>query len=122
MRHLFLALALLTTAVSAADTALLHKGQALAAARAHLLAQGWQPRATRLSLADGQAENRSGSAKTFYRAGYREVEVCSGTGANFCIFNYLRDGACMRVVTVGELPRDASVASWADECPPEDAR
>lgn len=97
-------------------------GSSFASARASLLRAGWRPRQTQLPRGDGHLERSTGSAAQFYMAGYREVEVCAGTGSNPCVFNYLRDGHCLRVFTTGETLRTSVVKAVSEECPPIDAR
>ena len=97
-------------------------GRPLTEVRSELIQAGWKPRQTYLRRGDGQLEHKTGSALPFYAAGFIEVELCSGTGSNPCIFNYVRKGQCRRVYTVGEQVSTAQVTSMEAECPPEAAR
>jgi len=86
-------------------------GMPLAAARKSILKSGWKPR---------PASQRNASAAPFFRAGYREVEICTGTGLNDCIFNYTNLQSCLRVYTAGEQPQAAMVINGTSECPARD--
>jgi hypothetical protein len=96
-------------------------GMKLQHARVTILKAGWKPRVTHLKLGDDELEKEHGSTSVFLRAGYREVEICTGTGINSCIFNYVRGTACLKVSTVGEQPRHTVVSSISQECPPSEA-
>ena len=90
------------------------KGDLLPAARAKLLKSGWKPVQTHASAAELPARS---NGKTFFDAGYVEVEDCAGTGKNPCIFNYLNAaGVCLTVYTEGEIPKDAPVEAWDFSC------
>ena len=96
------------------------KGQYFAKARMNLLHAGWRPVVSHLKFADGTYQRLAGDAGTMTDASWKEVEYCSGTGLNFCFFNYSRNGHCLRVETQGEYsPQDSSpqVLSWTSECP-----
>ena len=88
--------------------------------REEVIKNGWTPRETYLPFGDG-LEKSWGSALVFYRAGFREVELCAGTGVNPCTFNYVRGADCLRVHTIGEQPEDATVSEVTHECPPDEA-
>jgi len=92
----------------------------LSQARAKIQKLGWKPRETRLKFGD-RFEKMWGNALVFYKAGFREVEICAGTGVNPCIFNYIRGKECLRVYTVGEQPRYTTVSTITHECPPNEA-
>lgn len=75
----------------------------LSVARAELLAKGWRPVETFGVDADGHRWSQQGDAGEMYRAGIIEVETCSGTGQNFCSFNYARKGKCLALQSRGEF-------------------
>ncbi|WP_230181631.1 hypothetical protein [Aquabacterium sp. CECT 9606] len=79
------------------------KSVPLSVARAELLAKGWKPVETFGVDADGRRWNQQGNAGEIYRAGIIEVEECSGTGQNFCSFNYGRKGKCLLLQSRGEF-------------------
>jgi hypothetical protein len=90
--------------------------------RIELLRVGWKPRKTSIRMADGMLEREFASAKSFLQKGFLEVESCSGTGANWCIFNYVNsEKKCLRIQTTGEYPEGAIIRDWSFECPPKDA-
>jgi hypothetical protein len=93
-------------------------------ARASLMKAGWRPRETVLVNADGERENQWGDAGMLYRAGVTEVESCSGTGANYCVFNYRKGSACLRLLTQGEFKSgeyQPHVVKQTGECPGKEA-
>lgn len=79
------------------------EGTNLSYARETLLRDGWQPLETFGTFADGLRWNEDGDAGALYKGGYKEVEACSGTGANYCSFNYVRGGKCLTLHTQGEF-------------------
>jgi hypothetical protein len=112
------------SSASAAASAPLIEGQYFAKARLNILHAGWRPVVTHLKFTDGSEQRLAGDAGAMTSAGWVEVEYCSGTGRNYCFFNYSRRGHCLRVLTRGEYyPEDRSptVLSWTSECPkPQD--
>ncbi len=102
------------------------QGLAITQARSNLLKSGWLPRATYLMWGENQDEpaNQSGDAGLLHRAGLSEVEMCTGVEKNFCFFNYVRDGRCLRLTTEGEFnpgSYEPMVVKMASECPPAEA-
>lgn len=79
------------------------EGTALSVARAAVLKEGWQPLETYGTFPDGLRWNEDGDAGALYKAGFKEVEACSGTGANYCSFNYVRGAKCLVLHTQGEF-------------------
>lgn len=78
-------------------------GLPLSKARSAVLAEGWRPLSVETRMADGTIERQWGNAGLLLKAGYPEVELCSGTGRNICIFNYQRGGICLRLTAAGEF-------------------
>ena len=78
------------------------QGMPLPEARKLLLSHGWEPRDTGARSADGKLKREFGDAGVLFRLGYAEVEMCSGTGRNICVFNYTRQVDCLQLQTVGE--------------------
>lgn len=78
------------------------EGANLSVARAAVLKEGWQPLETYGAFADGLRWNEDGDAGALYKAGFKEVEACSSTGANYCSFNYVRGAKCLALHTQGE--------------------
>jgi hypothetical protein len=74
--------------------------------RNRLIHEGWKPSITNLTMADGTLERDWGDAKAMVTAGFVEVESCTGTGLNYCIFDFKKRGSCLSVTTKGEY--DAS--------------
>lgn len=91
-------------------------------ARAEIVKLGWKPRETRLRIGDDQLEREHGNTAIFFKSGFREVEICTGTGVNPCIFNYVRDKLCLRVYTTGEQPAEAVVTAISSDCPATETR
>ena len=82
-------------------------------ARKKLLAAGWQPLQTKsFNEADTDPDISYGNGRLFWRRGYVEVEVCSGTGVAACSLLF-KDayGNRIRITTAGEeLPRRRAYA------------
>ncbi|WP_438298823.1 hypothetical protein [Pseudomonas sp. NMS19W] len=84
----------------------------LVSARSKLIKQGWKP--TRMHTSDGyeySAVERELAAHNFL-----ELDTCSFDNSR-CILFYSKEGACLRVDTMGERLKDMTVTRWADECP-----
>ncbi len=115
-------LCLVPFAVHSADLGIT-KGEKLSSAREKLLSQGWMPRETFGISTDGERWSQFGDAGELYRAGIFEVEVCSGTGLNFCSFNYVRKGRCLSLHTQGEFKAgsyEPTVIRTEKRCPSAD--
>ena len=100
------------------------KGEKLSHARKALLAKGWEPRETFGVDADGARWSQFADAGDLYRAGMVEVESCSGTGANYCTFNYRRKSECLSLQTEGEFKAGAyepTVVRATAKCPSAEA-
>ncbi|KAA0979521.1 hypothetical protein [Pseudomonas sp. ANT_J28] len=87
-------------------------GEPLVTARAKLVKQGWKP--TRMHTTDGY--EYSGVERELAARKLFEVDVCSFDSSR-CILFYSKNGACLRVDTIGEQFNDMTVTRWADECP-----
>lgn len=80
-------------------------------ARNLIVAEGWRPRITHLEGPDG-AEREWLSARYFLEKGYVEVQLCSGTSLDNCLFNFIRTtGECLQAATSGE--RESATVSFA---------
>lgn len=99
----------------------LTKGQSISSARKSLIKHGWRPRVTYLKMNEEDYEHSWSDAGVMFKAGLREVEACTGTGVNPCIFNYQhKSGKCLRIITLGEYNAghyEPTVDSWSFECP-----
>src|SRR5579884_4045044 len=105
---------------SSAETPL-KEGQNFYQARTALLRHGWQP--VVISHKDFEHMDPSGSgdpdfhwiyAQPFWRHGFREIELCSGTETSPCGFNYRKKGRCLYLGTDGEygMPGSPTVSNW----------
>jgi hypothetical protein len=100
--------------------ATIYKGKLFSQARRALLAEGWKPQETFGVDSNGKRFSQSADAGVLYQAGFIEVESCSGTGRNFCSFNYIRPGQCLSLSTEGEFKKGAyepRVISQNGKCP-----
>jgi hypothetical protein len=70
--------------------------------RDRLIGDGWKPLVTNDTMADGTREKDFGDTKILADAGFAEVEWCSGTGLNYCTFNFRKNDRCMKITTQGE--------------------
>lgn len=84
--------------------------------RRALLKNGWKPVIATDKNADGELVSRIGEAEALYRAGFMEVERCGATG--YCLFNFVRNGECLRIVTLGDYRKAhfPKIYSWRAEC------
>jgi len=83
----------------------LKTGENFSKARQYLVASGWKPVISHKML--GDMEKRSwGDARLLFDAGFDEIEYCSGTGREFCFFNYRTGRSCLRVTTAGEYRKE----------------
>ena len=113
--HLAALLAVGSLGVAASDLPL-KKSESYVQARAHLVRAGWRPVVVQTILSDGRSEREWGAAKQMQDAGFDEIESCSGTGLNYCFFNFRRKDYCLRVVTAGEYHKEydsPKVHSWS---------
>lgn len=99
------------TSVALANSTVLQIGESFVKARARLTAAGWQ--------ADPGSHLSSGEYmgldRLLIQSGYSEVDYCS-VGKSFCILQYTKDGACLRVHTQGEQIRSMKVERWSSDC------
>lgn len=100
-------------------------GKDLRSSRRLLKAAGWEPRET-FDTVDGthsgQRESLRLQAGELYKAGFREVAHCYGTGTAGCTLNYVKDGQCLAVYTLGEWSKGdplLSVSRADRHCPDE---
>jgi hypothetical protein len=71
-------------------------------ARRILIKEGWLPN-KRLPIHGDDAKVQSGNGPIFWKRGYWELEVCSGTGLANCLFEFTDPtGRLLEVVTEGE--------------------
>ena len=89
----------------------IRKGQKFDSARAALVHAGWKPIETFKPMDDGELEHFHFGAGEIYRAGFKEVESCMGTGTNPCFYNYHKGNRCLFLIADGEY--DAKDPGWA---------
>jgi hypothetical protein len=77
-------------------------------ARKALIKNDWKPNPT--YSGDFGVEN------TLVKKGFNEIESCT-EGLRFCSFNYIKNGTCLGVATVGEEVKDMKIYSWSFKCP-----
>lgn len=71
-------------------------------ARKILIREGWLPN-KRLPIHGDDVSVQSGNGPIFWKRGYWELEVCSGTGMANCLFEFVDPtGRLLEVVTEGE--------------------
>ena len=64
--------------------------------------------------------NQEGEGRALFAAGYFEVERCNGTGVGYCVFNYQKNGQCLRITTMGEYfspQEEPHLLRWDTNCP-----
>lgn len=86
-------------------------GDTLGNARKDLLEAGWQP---------APLPEPTEAAQALIEAGFPEAEECSGSGFQYCSFNYTNAEARLRVVTTGESEgqQGPAIASYEVSCGP----
>ena len=94
----------------------LRKGAVYEKVRPTLLKNGWEPVTAIDKNAEGELESRIGEADALYRAGFKEVQRCGATG--YCLLNFVRNGVCLRIVTLGDYrkARFPTIYGWRAEC------
>lgn len=99
-------------------------GLKLSEARKEILLQGWLPVKTYMPGYEYHSFRKNeGESAPIFEAGYIELEYCSGTGPNYCIFNYAKSGQCLRVISRGIYlagKYEPVVKSTDSECPDKD--
>lgn len=83
-------------------------------ARKNMLNQHWAP--VDVHLNDNYAF--IGVEKKLRHQRFIEVESCAMDQA-LCIFNYKKNGQCIRLITNGENISQMRVTSWSQNCPQE---
>lgn len=94
-----------------AEPITLKAGEPFTKARARLYAEGWHAD----SMAHAATGEYMGLDRQLVQQGYSEVDYCS-VGKSFCVLQYTKRGACLRLHTQGEQIRFMKVARWSNEC------
>jgi hypothetical protein len=93
----------------------IRKGQEFGSARSALVRAGWKPIETFTAL-EGEPERLHFGAGEVFRAGFKEIESCMGTGNNPCFYNYQRGDRCLFLITEGEYEplrrMEPKVTAW----------
>jgi hypothetical protein len=105
-----LALLAASSLVQAAPVAL-KAGEPFINARKQIYAAGWRAD----PLAHLSTGEYMGLERQLMERGYTEVDSCS-EGLSFCIFQYTKGDACLRLQTQGEPIRVMKVDQWSSEC------
>jgi hypothetical protein len=90
-------------------------GEPFTKARAKLYAYGW--RADPLVHATG---DYVGLERQLVQRGYSEVDYCS-VGKSYCVLQYTKGNACLRLHTEGEKIRSMKVEGWSNDCREKEA-
>jgi hypothetical protein len=72
------------------------------ALRTRLLRAGWTLVITNDVMADGTRRKDEAETRAMVKAGFSEVQSCSGVDLNYCVFNFRKRTLCLRVDTYGE--------------------
>jgi len=86
-------------------------GELFTNARAKLHAEGWHADPT----AHAATGEYAGLDRQLAHAGYFEVDYCS-VGKSFCVLQYTRGKACLRLLTQGEEIRSMRIERWSNDC------
>ena len=93
-------LSLLGTVAQAAPVPELIATQSIVEADRSLVAAGWRP---------SPQQKPSAADRAWSKVSLESLSSCSGTGAGFCRFDYVRDAQRLSVVTVPSSPGQPSV-------------
>ena len=93
-------LSLLGTVVQAAPMPELTARQSILDADRFLVAAGWRP---------SPQQKPSAADRAWSKVSLESLSTCSGTGAGFCRFDYMRNSQRLSVVTVPSSPGRPSV-------------
>lgn len=111
-RSILLAVALFVAALPVIAAPLVLKtGQPFIKASKQIHAAGWRAD----PLAHLSTGEYMGVERQLIEAGYAEVDACS-EGRTFCIHQYTKGNACLRLQTQGEQIRWMKVDRWSNEC------
>jgi len=91
---------LLGTAIQAAPVPELIARQSILEADRSLVAAGWRP---------SPQQKPTAAEREWAKVSLESLSSCSGTGAGFCRFDYVRDSQRLSVVTVPSSPGRPSV-------------
>jgi hypothetical protein len=91
----------------------LQEGASFVRVRARLIKSGWKP----IRMHDRDDYEYDGTEKRLADRNFLEVDSCSTDKGSLCIFYYAKDGACLRVDTIGEQVDSMRVTRWDDSCP-----
>lgn len=94
-----------------AEPIALKVGEPFTIARARLYADGWRAD----SMAHAATGEYMGLDRQLVQQGYSEVDYCS-VGKSFCVLQYTKREACLRLHTQGEQIRFMKVERWSNEC------
>jgi len=99
------------SSISSAADVPIKEGMSFTQARKVLIKNGWKPNPT--------YSGEFGIESIIQRKGFNEIESCT-EGVRFCSFNYIKNGDCLGVGTVGEEVKDMKIYSWNFKCPEKD--
>jgi hypothetical protein len=115
-----LSLAIIVSTSFAGEVQLL-KGTPISQVRAQLLKEGWVPvRIDKKDKDDGVRTKDADDVQEMFKAGYVEIESCTGADHEDCIFNYQKNGQCLRIEAMGEYhpPQgEPELFRWSMDCP-----
>lgn len=94
-----------------AGLAMPHAGEKFVGARARLYSAGWRPDPG----SHASSGDYMGLDRLLVQSGYLEVDYCS-VGRSFCILQYVKGAACLRVQTQGEQISAMKVERWSNAC------
>ena len=94
-----------------AGSAMPEIGEKFVNARTRLHAAGWQEDPG----SHASAGEYMGLDRLLVQSGYLEVDYCS-VGQSFCILQYVKGKACLRVQTQGEQISEMKVERWSNAC------
>ncbi|QJE02742.1 hypothetical protein HH212_24320 [Massilia forsythiae] len=102
---------IVATSIAQAASPALGVGEPFIKAQEKLQAEGW-----RADLSAHAASGEyTGVERQLVQDGFAEVDYCS-LGESLCVFQYIRNNACLRLHAKGEETRSMKIESWSNQC------
>jgi hypothetical protein len=99
------------TSLAQAERVAIKVGEPFTKARTKIHAVGWRAD----PLAHAATGEYMGLDRQLVQSGYSEVDYCS-VGKSFCVLQYTKGKACLRLHTQGEQIRSMKVERWSNDC------
>jgi len=108
-KQLIAILLIALSTISSADEIKLKKGMNFLKVRKALLSKGWKP-------VQNPELDPSGVEKLLIERKIIELETCTITGVQYCVFNYKKNNKCLSFLTVNEPIDKLAIEEWDNSC------